>query len=357
MASSTSTSQSHIPWWLWPNVLSLDAPLVAILCQAALARAHKVSLLPSVYAALFLTVWLIYVVDRVLDGFSVKKDARLSARHAFYRRHRSLFIFFVVPAGGIALLWLALAEIPEGIFWRGQALGFIVALYLLHFAARGHRLIYTVGNIMACMVGGVVLWALPVPVPFKILYGTVLVALLALAVGRRAGDSFRFLPKEVVCGYLFAIGCSLSVNFFTGDQLAHPFSPEVLMLALLCSLNCIAVSCYERAADTQPDPDGITQTWPHIARLYPMLLISLAGFVCWTLSRKMPLPLVLFCAAVLFSTILLGVVHHLAKRMSPELCHVLADVAIAVPVLAVVLAPEHLPKIASLLLEGVPFLE
>jgi hypothetical protein len=338
-------------------VLSLDAPLVAVLCQAALARAHQVSLLPSVHAALFLAVWLIYIVDRVLDGFPVKEVERLSARHAFYRRHRGVFVFFVVPAGGVALSWLALAEIPEGIFWRGLALGFIVALYLLHFAARGHPLIYAMGNIVACAVGSVVLWSLPLPVPFKILYGAVLVALLALAVGRRAGDSFRFLPKEVVCGYLFAIGCSLSVNFFTGDQQAHPFSPEVLMLALLCSLNCIAISCYERAADTRPDPDGITQTWPHIARMYPLLLLSLAGFVCWTLSRKMPLTLFLFCVAVLFSTLLLGVVHHLAKRISPELCHVLADVAIAVPVLAVVVAPEHLPRIAWWLTEGLPFLE
>jgi hypothetical protein len=357
LASSTPPHQHRIPWWLWPNVLSLDAPLVAILCQAALARAHKVSLLPSVYAALFLAVWLIYVVDRVLDGFTMKDEERLSARHAFYRRHRGLFVFFVVPAGVITLLWLALAEIPEGIFWRGLALGFIVGLYLLHFAARGHQLIYTVGNFMACALGAVVLWSMPLPVPFKMLYGTVLVALLALAVGRRAGDSFRFLPKEVVCGYLFAIGCSLSVNFFTGDQQAHPFSPEVLMLAVLCSLNCIAVSCYERAANTHPDPDGITQTWPHIARMYPMLLVSLAGFVCWTLSRKMPLPLFLFCAAVLFSTFLLGVVHHLAKRMSPELCHVLADVAIAVPVLVVVVAPERFPKIASLLQVTQHFLE
>ena len=358
LASTTSTRDlSRIPWWLWPNVLSLDAPLVAVLCQAALARAHKVALLPSVYAALFLTVWLIYVVDRVLDGFSMQKAERLSARHAFYRRHRRVFLLLLIPAGLLTLLWLALAEIPTGIFLRGLALGFIVALYLLHFAARGHRTIYMVGNVVACMVGAVVLWLLPLPILFKILYGTVLVALLALATGGGARDTFRFLPKEAVCGYLFAIGCSLSVNFFTGDQQAHPFSPEVLMLALLCALNCVAVSCYERAADTHPDPNGITQTWPHIARVYPMLLLSLAAVACWTLSHKMPLPLVLFCSAVLFSTILLGVVHHLARRMTPELSHVLADAAIAIPVLAVVLAPEHLPRIAWTLLAGLLFLE
>jgi hypothetical protein len=354
---NSTRHQSRIPWWLWPNVLSLDAPLVAVLCQAALARAHKVALLPSVYVALFLAVWLIYVVDRVLDGYSMQKSERLSARHAFYKTHRRLVLLLLIPGGLLSLLWIALMEIPAGIFWRGLALGFIVALYLLHFAARGHRGIYLAGNVAACVVGGVVLWLLPLPAAFKVLYGTVLVALMALAAGGAARDTFRFLPKEAVCGYLFAIGCSLSVNFFTGDQQAHPFSPEVLMLALLCALNCVAVSCYERAADTHPDPNGITQTFPHMARVYPMLLLCLGAVACWTLSHKMPVPLFLFCSALLLSTILLGVVHHLARRMTPELSHVLADVAIALPVLAVVLAPEHLPRIASLLRAGLPFLE
>lgn len=284
-----------------------------------------------------MAVWLIYVVDRVLDGFSMQKASGLSARHAFYRRHRWLCVTVVIPAGTASLLWLGLTEVPAGIFWRGVALGFLVGLYLLHYAARGHRPIYIIGNILACAVGGLMLYVVPVPLPFKFLYGTVLVALLGVAIGGNLGTGFRIMPKEVVCGYLFAIGCSLGVNFFSGDQQAHPFSAETIMLAVLCTLNCIAISCYERRANFHPDPNGITQTWPHVVRLYPLLLLMLAGTVCWGLSRGMPLSLLAFSVAVLFSTVLLGVVHHFARRIKPELSHVLADAAIAVPVLAVVM--------------------
>lgn len=337
----------RIPWWLWPNVLSLDAPIVAVLCQMALARAHKVALMPEISWTLFLAVWLIYIVDRVLDGFSMPDPDRISARHAFYQRHRWLYLLVIVPAGGITLLWLGLTAIPAIIFWRGIALGFLVALYLLHYAARGNRPIYIVGNVVACLVGGMVLWVLPLATPFKMLYGTVLAALLVLALGGGMKQGFRLMPKEMLCGYLFAIGCSLGVNFFTGDQQAHPFSPEVLMLALLCSLNCIAISCYERVANKHHDPDAITQTWPNVARVYPMLLVTLAGLACWTLyqqfegftlTQKLPVPLVLFSVAVLMCTALLGVVHHLAKKNPPELSHVLADAAIAVPILVMVMA-------------------
>jgi hypothetical protein len=58
-AAAASSSPSRIPWWLWPNVLSLDAPLVAVLWQAALAKVHHVAIMPGLHVALFLAVWLI----------------------------------------------------------------------------------------------------------------------------------------------------------------------------------------------------------------------------------------------------------------------------------------------------------
>src|SRR4051812_41591281 len=141
-AAGTAPLVPRTPWWLWPSVLSLDAPLVAVLWQAALAKVHHVAVMPPLHAALFLAVWLIYVVDRVLDGFSMRHAARVSLRHAFYQRHRWLYLLLLVPVGAAVLFYLGLTAIPAGILWRGMALGFAVALYLLHYAARGHRGIY-----------------------------------------------------------------------------------------------------------------------------------------------------------------------------------------------------------------------
>src|ERR1035437_3449758 len=71
------------PAWLWPNLLSLDAPVVAVLWQILFARCFQVP--PDALAAilLLLTVWLIYAADRTLDAW---KGECHSPRHEFYRR-------------------------------------------------------------------------------------------------------------------------------------------------------------------------------------------------------------------------------------------------------------------------------
>lgn len=334
----TTSTGSRIPWWLWPNVLSLDAPLVAVLWQAALAKAHKVAIMPALHITLFIAVWLIYMVDRVLDGFSMKHSPRVSARHAFYQRNRWLYILFVIPVATVLLLLLATMSIPETILWRGLALAFVIGLYLLHYAARGHRAIYVAGNLMACAVGSFVVWALPAPIFYKLSYSIVLASLGLLSIMDRQGVGLRLVPKEIMCGFLFAVGCSMSVHFFTGDSQAIWFSIETLMLAALCALNCIAIACYERETDAHADPNAITRTWPHIARVYPTLLLTVGLVALVALGRRMPFELVLYTIAVLLSTLLLGAVHHWAKRLSPDLAHVLADAAVAVPMALILVA-------------------
>src|SRR5258705_13020409 len=76
------------PVWLWPNLLSLDAPLVRVLWQASLAQRYAVPLRPAARVALFLTVWGIYIADRLLDVRHPAVTAE-PARHRFYRRHRT----------------------------------------------------------------------------------------------------------------------------------------------------------------------------------------------------------------------------------------------------------------------------
>ena len=90
------------PWWLWAHVLSLEAPLVAVLWQHALAHAHGLRLTPMLDAGLALACWVIYVIDRTLDTFSAG-NAELSLRHVFYRRHRRVLLLGVIPAASLVL--------------------------------------------------------------------------------------------------------------------------------------------------------------------------------------------------------------------------------------------------------------
>jgi hypothetical protein len=75
------------PAWLWFNLLSLDAPVVALVWQDFLARCYPATLLLTGRAVLGLTVWAIYLADRLLD-IRHPASAEESIRHEFYRPSR-----------------------------------------------------------------------------------------------------------------------------------------------------------------------------------------------------------------------------------------------------------------------------
>jgi len=84
----SKSEEDSAPLWLWPNLLSLDAPLVAVLWQGFLAYRFSLPLRPSGRLALGLTVWAIYLLDRLLDA---RKPPSVNgcdepARHRYYRR-------------------------------------------------------------------------------------------------------------------------------------------------------------------------------------------------------------------------------------------------------------------------------
>ena len=55
--------------WAWLHLLSLDAPLVAVLWQLLFTKALRVHLPPVVTLVTALAIWLIYVADRILDSY------------------------------------------------------------------------------------------------------------------------------------------------------------------------------------------------------------------------------------------------------------------------------------------------
>lgn len=104
--------------WLWPNLLGLDAPLVALTWQAFVAACFFVPLRPEGRIALGLTVWSIYLADRLLD---VRHPAQApeTERHRFHRRHRK-FLTLLLAAALCAdlvavLLWLRPAVLRNGL--------------------------------------------------------------------------------------------------------------------------------------------------------------------------------------------------------------------------------------------------
>jgi hypothetical protein len=125
------------PVWLWLSLLSLDAPLVALVWQDFLARCYAVPLRPPTRVALGLTVWAIYVADRLLDVRHAPAGPE-TVRHGFYRRHRSLargaLCCILVADLVIALGWVRFAILEHALF-----IGLGTLFYLTAFPLAGLR--------------------------------------------------------------------------------------------------------------------------------------------------------------------------------------------------------------------------
>jgi hypothetical protein len=194
------TDASSRPWvsprarlgsraWLWPNLLSLDAPLVAVLWQMLFARCFHAGVNALASVLLVLAVWLIYAADRVLDGW---KDLDRLPRHQFYRRHWRA----IAPIWGAAFAlagWLAWTRLSQVLLERGLAVLAAVGLYFIavHFAPRAFK---------------------------------------------------KAWPKEAAVAILFAVGASLAA---WNQVRSLSDAATIVLFSCLCWINCIAIQRWE----------------------------------------------------------------------------------------------------------------
>ncbi len=123
------------PIWMWFTVLSLDAPVVALVWQDFLARCYPTKLLIQGRCVLGLTVWAIYLADRLLD-VRHPASALESIRHRFYRRHRGFALTLLAAVVSVDLLVTVLWVLPS-VLDNGLLLVGAVALYLGAFPFAG----------------------------------------------------------------------------------------------------------------------------------------------------------------------------------------------------------------------------
>lgn len=125
--------------WIWPALLSLDAPVVAVLWQSLFSLALGIRAPAPETSLLAMAVWLIYVADRVLDSFRESEREPLAPRHWFYREYRTAFAF---PFCGVLLLaaWVAWTRLDARTLRDGVALAAIVAAYFAVVHLSGRRL-------------------------------------------------------------------------------------------------------------------------------------------------------------------------------------------------------------------------
>jgi hypothetical protein len=179
--AARATSQ----FWLWPNLLSLDAPIVAVVWQALFVYSFRTKFDGLAAVLLFLSVWIIYVADRVVDALTQRNS---EPRHEFHRRHwRALLPVWIAALGCAA--WLAWTRLPWALFVQGIAMLIIVAMYF-GFTHLSHRR-----------------W-----------------------------------PKELAVAILFAAGTSLAAWEHARTWIDFA---TVVLFAMLCWINCAAIEVWE----------------------------------------------------------------------------------------------------------------
>ncbi len=268
------------PIWLWPNLLSLDAPLVAIgwfwmFKQVWLVKYHQ----PTLPWFLFLVVWCIYVADRLMDARMVQMGGgRDTPRHEFHRRYRKPLKIALAIGAGLALFLLA--NQARGLHSHGL---FILIPVVIYFAVS----FYDSGRVSYF--------------------------------------------KNILAGLAFGYGTAVGVHFHSREGTIQNLmvAPEVMAFAGLCILNMIAIDHWE-ASDASEDEEE-RETYRNILMVLLLVLVVASFFLGvraedYTLKTQKA-----FYLSVMLGAGCLAALNIFRARFSMDALRVLADVAMLLP--------------------------
>lgn len=281
------------PLWLWPNLLSLDAPIVAVVWLHMFRKAWGLEYFPvTAYLALGLSVWAIYAADRLLDlRLRPPGDPALGPRHDFHERHRPWFLVGIAVAVA-SVGYLVLTELPFELIqtYSVPAVGLVLGFFSLVIAAPADEGIPYLRNIVAGLAFG---------------FGTAAVAHV-------------YVPAEGV------------------GNLIWPPSPEMACFSVLCILNISSIHLWEDAARSE-DPE--VKAADELSLTLPLALLGAAAV--WFAYRDNPWVLGSsygeerqvrpFFYTVLISTALLYILNRVRERFTVDQLRCLADLALVAP--------------------------
>lgn len=257
--------------------LCLDAPLVAIVWQDCMARAWDAPIQPIHRILLALVAWLAYMGDRLLDGPKQGRTGEGSERHCFAWNHRRALLATWTVVAGIGAM-LAIGELEKSDLILGLTAMLGLALYA--FAARSWPRIFR-----------------------------------------------GLLPRELLVGIFFSVACTLFI-FSTLGRLPAPAVLTGMAFALLCSLDCWAISCTDRDRDLAHGEWNLVTTYAWAWPAYSWVTLVASGL---TLAASLFLPpgTALVWRAIALSCLLLFFLIHSAgpsRRLA-----LYADLALLTP--------------------------
>jgi hypothetical protein len=313
--SDSSHSRETSPFWFWLHLLSLESPLVAVTWAWALAHFHHLPIMPGVLLGLGLSVWIVYVLDRLIDGIGLFNES-LDARRAF--RERWCFgLMILVVVASLWAGWLALWVVPSGLIWHCLSLGILLLVYLILFPAAGGGNFRWLVMPLTCLGTLLIPQTLPFSAGFQLLMAAVSVGILALLIFRSLHQRLvTALSKDVFGGLLFGLGCTTWTRFSLegGEPLSGAI--ELMLLSLLFISNLTGISSRESQG-----------------RWLGLGFGAVAGVLVLVCMGRVSESLGVLASATAVGLVLLVLLNRKRCEMSADAYRVWADVAVLVPVL------------------------
>lgn len=287
VSNAQRREKDKFPFWLWLNITGLDAPIVAVCWQYFFASNYNIKIPFSNYLVLFLVVWVIYSVDRLLDSRVIRNDVNATSRHRFYYQNFKALLFITVIISGLTIV-LCLTSIPLAVLKFGITISCLVGVYFIHRK-----------------------WG--------------------------SGALLGFIPREVFVGMVFAIGSTLLGHTWTGEVPEAFLSISVIGFGVLCSMNCLAISVWEKEEDSFNDRSALAQLAPKFPSFFPfisvMVFLIMSSVACYLYFSK---DFFILLAASSGCGII-SIMSFIESKISSRSLRILADVAVIVPALVFLL--------------------
>ncbi len=262
-------------WWYLPSWLGLDAPCVVTTWTWAINQNADADMAFRPAAAMFLVVWSIYLLDRLIDVARCSDWQQATGRLRFGRRYRWLFVacLSLCIFGIIALL---IAGLPADVIWRAACVALGLAIHFLVFVV-------------------------PVFVRDK-------------------------LPgKEFGVGLFFALGAYACLGYSPG------MLPLFISIGVLVAFNCLVIAAKDAEYDRANDPGGASQWWRSIRR--DLTWSGLGMIILFGLTAIVALEST-FYISVAAAFIGLTALHHYSPGLNGDTVRALADFALFTSILA-----------------------
>lgn len=267
------------PFWLLPNLLSLDAPIVAIVWAWMFAQTWRVQWVnANVYYLLGGIVWIIYVLDRFLDNqTSNGARAKISSRHAFHAQHWTSLkpVVFIILGFCLAMV----IQLPLGIFWHAIPVLILVSIYFF----------------------------------------------LALLSGGQNSETSLF--KNMIAGLTFSFGVALGIHFFRPSThwLELIINTQMWVFAILCMCNITAIDVWEASrSSVEKELKGYYE----ISLTIPLLLLVAFSLFQGLTGDDYAKP---FYFSIIIAAGLLQIINKNRRLFSLDALRGLADLALIAP--------------------------